>query len=106
MLDSLTLHDPENTYVIFYQKMWETVYDYQISCLTLSWRRPLSYRNHSTDLLCKSMDRFLYGNGLRHEKVKDSSQLILSRGGSRAAAISKMECFVTIVNGLKHLAKE
>ena len=30
--------------------------------LTLSWRRPLSYRN-------QSMDWFLYHNGLRHEKV-------------------------------------
>ena len=37
--------------------------------LTLSWRRPLSYRNQSIDLLCKSMDWFLYGNGLRHERV-------------------------------------
>ena len=32
--------------------------------LTLSWRRPLSYRNQS-----KSMDWFLYDNGLRHERV-------------------------------------
>ena len=39
-------------------------------CLTLSWRRPLSYRNQSTDLLCKSMEWFLYDNGLRHERVK------------------------------------
>ena len=28
--------------------------------LYLSWRRPLSYRNQSIDLLCKSMDWFLY----------------------------------------------
>ena len=40
--------------------------------LTLSWPRPLSYRNQSTDLLCKSMDWFLYDNGLRHERVKAS----------------------------------
>ena len=32
--------------------------------LTLSWRRPLLYRNQSIDLLW-----FLYGNGLRHERV-------------------------------------
>ena len=38
--------------------------------LTLSWQRPLSYRNQSTDLLCKSLDWFLYDNGLRHERVK------------------------------------
>ena len=37
--------------------------------LTLSRRRPLSYRNQSIDLLRKSMDWFLYDNGLRHERV-------------------------------------
>ena len=40
------------------------------SSLTLLWRRPLSYKNQSTDLLRKSMDWFLYDNGLRHERVK------------------------------------
>ena len=39
---------------------------------TLSWRRPLSYRNQSIDLLAKSMDWFLHDNGLRHERVKHS----------------------------------
>ena len=38
--------------------------------LTLSWRRPLSYRNQSINLQSKSMDWFLYDNGLRHERVK------------------------------------
>ena len=37
---------------------------------TLSWRRPLSYRNQSIDLLRKSMDLFLYDNGLHNERVK------------------------------------
>ena len=37
--------------------------------LTLSWRKPLSYRNHSIDLLCKSIDWFLYDNSLRQERV-------------------------------------
>ena len=37
---------------------------------TLSWRRPLSYRNQSIDLRSKSMDWFLCDNGLRHEMVK------------------------------------
>ena len=27
------------------------------------------YRNQSIDLLCKSMDWFLYDNGLRYEKL-------------------------------------
>ena len=42
---------------------------YQVFSLILSWRKPLSYRNQSTDLLCKSMYWFLYDNGLRHERV-------------------------------------
>ena len=37
--------------------------------LTLSWRRPLSHRNQSIDLLCKSMDWFLYDRNLRHERA-------------------------------------
>ena len=40
--------------------------------LTLSWRRPLTYRNQSIDLWNKSMDWFLYDNGLRHERVKQT----------------------------------
>ena len=41
-----------------------------MSVLTLSWRKPLSYRNQSIDLLYKSIDWFLYDNGPRHERVK------------------------------------
>ena len=43
------------------------------SALTLSRRRSLSYRNQSIDLLCKSMDWFLYDNGLRLERSNNSS---------------------------------
>ena len=43
------------------------------SILTLSWRRPLSYRNQFIDLPCKSLDWFLYDNGFRHERVNDKS---------------------------------
>ena len=32
-------------------------------------RRPLSYRNKSIDVLRKSVDWFLYDNGLRYERV-------------------------------------
>ena len=42
--------------------------------LTLSWRRPISYRNQSIDLLCKSVDWFLYDIGLRHERVKSEKR--------------------------------
>ena len=38
--------------------------------LTLSWQRSLSYRNQSYDLLCKSMDWFLYDRHFRRERVK------------------------------------
>ena len=37
--------------------------------LTLSWWRPLSYRNQSINLQSKSVDWFLYDNGFRHERV-------------------------------------
>ena len=40
-------------------------YNFNKLTLTLSWRRPLSYKNQSIDLL-----RFLYDIGLRHERVK------------------------------------
>ena len=46
--------------------------------LTLSRRRPLSYRNQSIDLLCKSLDWFLHNNGLRHERVKDVAKKVNS----------------------------
>ena len=36
--------------------------------LTLSWWRPLSYRNQSIELFPKLMDWFLYDNDLRHER--------------------------------------
>ena len=35
--------------------------------LTFSWWRSLSYRNQSIDFFRKSVDWFLYDNGLRHE---------------------------------------
>ena len=49
---------------------------YIINALTLSWRRLFSYRNQSIDLLCKSMDWFLYDNGFRHERVKMNPNFI------------------------------
>ena len=41
----------------------------EVAPLTLSWRRSLSYRNQPIDLKSKSMDWFLYDNGLCHERV-------------------------------------
>ena len=59
----------------------------KLNLLTLSWRKPLSYRNQSIDLRSKSMVWFLYDNGLRHERVKNmvlcaSSDILLSLGES------------------------
>ena len=60
--------DPEGQ--IF--KYWPSAKQpFSYNCLTLSWRRPLSYRNESIDLVRKCMDWFLYDNGLRHERVND-----------------------------------
>ena len=55
---------PSITRLVF---AFSTDYD---SGLTLSWRRPLSYRNQSIDLRSKSMDWFLYDNVLDHKRVK------------------------------------
>ena len=41
--------------------------------LTLSRRRPLSYRNQSIGLRSKSMDWLLYDNGLRLDRVNDAA---------------------------------
>ena len=48
----------------------KSLIDSHLDALTLSWQRPLSYRKQSIDLFCKSMDWFLYDNGLRLERVK------------------------------------
>ena len=54
------------------QVYWEEICMTTIThFLTLSWGRPLSYRNQSIDLLCRSIDWFLYDNGFHHEKVKN-----------------------------------
>ena len=46
---------------------------YLWKCLTLSWWRPLSYRNQSIDFGSKPMDWLLYDNGLRLERVNNSN---------------------------------
>ena len=44
--------------------------------LTLSWRRTLSYRNQSIDLLRQSRNWFLYDNSLRHERVNPGWEMV------------------------------
>ena len=48
---------------------WVITFEFSLF-LTLSRRMPLPYRNQSIDLWSKSMDWFLYDNGLRLEKGK------------------------------------
>ena len=51
---------------------------YVLDSLTLSWRRPLSYRNQSIDLKSKSMKWFQYDKGLlRHKRVNYKNQRFL-----------------------------
>ena len=52
---------------------------------------PLSYRNQSIDLLCKSMDWFLYDNGLRYERVKRFCEFLQARNYNYGLIIGKSE---------------
>ena len=53
-----------------------------VNDLTLSWRRQLSYRNQSIDLLCKSVDWFLYmtASVMKDLKSIDLTQVLMSFG--------------------------
>ena len=53
----------------FYVTAWSEI------SITLFWRRSISYRNQSIDLLCNSMDWFLYDRDLRQERVKTLSRI-------------------------------
>ena len=59
---------------------WYVKYDENKDFLTLSWWRPLSYRNQSIDLQSKSVDWFLYDNGLHHERVKLTAYIFSTKG--------------------------
>ena len=49
----------------------------------------MSYRNQYNDLLCKSMDWFLFGRDLRHERVKYLEKLDLLEIRSMRRVISE-----------------
>ena len=51
----------------------------KVAGLTLSWPKSVSYRNQSTDLQSKSMDRFLYDRDLHLERVKYSTFFYLEK---------------------------
>ena len=50
---------------------------------------PLSYRNQSINLLCKSIGWFLYDSGLRHERV-NCAALYFNKDRRKALKLSKM----------------
>ena len=57
--------------------------------LTLSCRRSLSYRNQSIDMWSKSVDWFLYDNGLRHERVNKNTEEQLLGTGERMCEVDR-----------------
>ena len=67
-------------------------------CLTLSWRRPLSYRNQSTDLQSKAMDWFLYDNSFRHERVNVKSEIWQRPQQIKSENVNQMS--LNVVKGL------
>ena len=70
--------------------------------LTLSWRRPLPYRNQSIDLHSKSVDWFLYDNGLRHERVKKDLHIFKNGGVERVLERKGTVSYWEGENGLWH----
>ena len=84
----LTLVLPLNSMML---DVWKKKTHKDKQSLTLSWRRPLSYRNQSIDLQSKSMSWFLYDNVLRHERVKKkiSSQQIFTCSKSTIETLEK-----------------
>ena len=69
----------------------------QTKVSTLSWRRPLSNRNQSIDLLSKWMDWFLYDNGLRHEAVNGKRNIFHSWNHSCFSLVwGNISCEITL----------
>ena len=71
------------------------------SQLTLSWRRPISYRNQSIELQSKSMDWFLYHSGLRHERVRS----LIFQNCLDIVCTSLEKCFSCNKKGFFHPSK-
>ena len=62
--------------------------------------KPLSYRSQPIDLQSKSMDWFLYDNGLRHERVKRSWEF------ARSSALFSNTGITLTTDGQRHLGVE
>ena len=98
---------------------WKVIQKYPRASffLTLSWRWQLSYRNQSIDLLCKSMDWFLYDSELRQERVNNTHCMksvqirsffwsvfscIQTRKNSVFGNFSRKDCQLYLVNIFLH----
>ena len=71
----------------FQSQQWKR-YNNWLHVLTLSWKRLLSYRNHSIDLQSKLMDWFLYDRGLQHKELKVILKVIWLLGKFTWASIN------------------
>ena len=81
---------------------------YTAFCLTLSWKKSLSYRNQYTDLLCKSMHWFLYDRDLRYERVKSKVSLSSENLGGhslypRSTPMSYSVVFIVNFEPISHI---
>ena len=75
------------------------------SFFILLWRRSLSYRSQCHDLICKSLDWFLYNKNLRPERVNTGmvgvpSALFLKHVGAGICEIRYYEDKDTKINYL------
>ena len=70
------------------------VLNFRLNALTLSWRRSLSCRNQSIDLLCEPMDWFLYDKDFSHKRVKSLC---------RSLFFNKVAAYRLILFNLEHI---
>ena len=64
-----------NEWLIMSGLKWSQAVVRKRNCVTSFMVEGLSYRKRSIDLLCKSMDWFLYARDLRHERFKLHAKL-------------------------------
>ena len=68
------------------------MHDPQIQFSSFMTERSLSYRNQSSDLLCKSMNWFLHDRNLRHERVK--SRLNIDKANCKIFQLNFASSFI------------
>ena len=70
---------------LLYQNIFGQPHCYEVTLLNLSWWRSLSYRNQSIDFLRRSMDWFLYDNGLLNERIKKCNKPLLEKNETKVS---------------------